>query len=84
MTYTSRSRAERDDELFTSVRDALHILAFDRDYAVPARLRQAWTILDRCRQSDAALTELRRAAKLLRGCGINLIKSAAALEDAAK
>ena len=84
MTYTRRSRAERDDALFTSVRDALHILAFDRDYAVPARLRQAWTILDHCRQSDADLTELRRAARLLRGCGINLTRAAADLENAAR
>jgi hypothetical protein len=83
MTYTSRSRAERDDALFTSVRDALNILAFEQDYAVPARLRQAWTILHRCRQSDADLAELRRAAKLLRGCGINLMKAAADLENAA-
>lgn len=83
MTYTRPSRAERDDALFTSVRDALNMLAFERDYAVPARLRQARTILDGCRQSDADLAKLRRAAKLLRGCGIELMKAAANLESAA-
>jgi hypothetical protein len=83
MTSTKRSRAERDDALFTSVRDALNMLAFERDYAVPARLRQARTILDGCRQSDADFAKLRRAAKLLRGCGIELMKAAANLENAA-
>jgi hypothetical protein len=84
MTRTARSRAERDDAVFTSVRDTLNLLALERDYAVPARLRYAWTLLDECRQSDADLMKLRRAAKLIRRCGIELMKAAAYLDDAAR
>jgi hypothetical protein len=74
-------RAERDDQLFDAVERARKLLFFDKATGVPKRLREAWAILDGCRQSDADPQNLRAAAALIRGCAIDLMKAAANLDQ---
>jgi hypothetical protein len=75
-------RAGRDDQLFDAVESARTLLFFDKATGVPKRLREAWAILDGCRQSDADPQNLRAAAELIRGCAVDLMKAAAKLDQA--